>query len=220
MDTSRSTDLELEVWTTDQPAFKADTSLMNFRAANLAALNITRTDNVDGTVTFDFPWIAGFVDYQGDRDFFQLDLNTLDPANPDAHWYYDVEIRLATRSTTDVEYNWKFYRDHNGNGIIMDNPGADDGYKACDGDRDLATGLIDITTPSGSEEFYVGDLWTTETPRYYTVYIGMSDFDYVNLPTSDPDDPMVNPAPDNDWGYAAPYYFKVTLTYHRGVSYP
>ena len=220
MDASRSTDLELEVWTTEQPSFKADTGLLNFRAADLAALNITRTDNADGTVTLSFPWIAGFVDYQGDRDFFQMDLNTLDPLNPDEQWYYDVEIRLATRSANDVEYNWKFYRDSNGNGIIMDNPGSDDGYKACNGDVTLSNEPIDITTPTGSEDFYVGDRWTTTTPKYYTVYIGMSDFDYVNLPTSDPDDPMVNPDPDDDWGYDAPYYFKVTLTYHPGVSYP
>jgi len=220
MDTGRSTDLELEIWTTEQPGFKADTGLMDFRADNLAALNIIRTDNADGTVTIEFPWISGFVDYQGDRDFFQLDLDTLDPATPDTQWYYDVEIRLVTRSTTDVEYNWKFYRDHNGNGIMMDNPGADDGYKACNGDMTLSSETIDITTPTGSDEFYVGDRWTTTTPSYYTVYIGMSDFDYVNLPTSDPDNPMANPDPDNDWGYDAPYYFKVTLTYHPSVSYP
>lgn len=220
MDASRSTDLELEIWTTEQPEYKADTSILDFRADDLAALNIARTDNGDGTVTLSFPWIAGFADYQGDRDFFQLDLDTLDPENPDAQWYYDVEIQLATRSTTNVEYNWKFYRDHNGNGIIMDNPGADDGYKAINGDMTLSNEMIDITTPTGSEEFWVGDQWATTTPRYYTVYIGMSDFEYVNLPTSDENDPMPNPEPDNDWGYDAPYYFKVTLTYHPGVSQP
>jgi hypothetical protein len=220
MDASRSTDLELEIWTTEQPEFKADTSLLNFRVSDLAALHITKTNNPDGTVTITFPWIAGFVDYQGDRDFFKLDLKTLDPAVPDTQWYYDVEIRLATRVATDVEYNWKFYRDHNGNGIIMDNPGADDGYKANNGDITLSSEPIDITTPSGTETFYVGDRWTTENPRDYSVYIGMSDFDYRNLPTSNPNDPVVNPDPDNDWGYDAPYYFKVVLTYHPGVSYP
>ena len=104
----------------------------------------------------------------------------------------------------------------------MDNPGADDGYRACNGDMTLTTEAINppIITPAGTEEFYVGDLWTTDTPRYYTVYIGMSDYNYVNLPTSNPDSPTVNPDPDNDWGYDAPYYFKVTLTYHPGVSYP
>ncbi len=40
------------------------------------------------------------------------------------------------------------------------------------------------------------------------------------LPTSNPDNPVLNPDPDNDWGYDAPYYFKVVLTYHPGVSYP
>lgn len=218
MDSSRSKDLELEIYTTEQPEFKADTSLLNFRADDLAALNITVTDNGDDTVTIEFPWIAGFVDYQGDRDFFQLDLDALDPL--DTLWYYDVEIRLATQAATGVEYNWKFYRDHNGNGIIMDNPGADDGYRACDGDMTLTSEIIDITTPTGDDEFYVGDRWTTEFPRDYTVYIGMSDFDYISLPNSNPDSPTVNPAPDNDWGYDAPYYFKVTLTYHPGVSYP
>ncbi|MGD9158692.1 MAG: hypothetical protein PVG39_09815, partial [Desulfobacteraceae bacterium] len=215
-------ELELEIFGNDQPVFKADNSRLDFRgdAAELASRNITKTNNVDGTVTISFPWIAGFVDYQGDRDFFKLDLDTLDPASPDTQWYYDVEIRLATTLTTDVEYNWKFYRDHNGNEIVMDNPGSDDGYKACDGDMDLGTGVIDITTPAGSDEFYVGDRWTTSTPRYYTVYIGISDYNFVNLPTSDPNNPMANPDPDNDWGYDAPYYFKVTLTYHPGVSYP
>ncbi len=221
-DSSRSTGLEIEVLYDDQPEFNADTSLLNFRAADLASLHITRTDNGDGTVTFEMPWIAGFVDYQGDRDLFQLDLGTLDPAIPDTHWYYDIEIQLATAagSTTDVEYNWKFYRDHNGNGIVMDNPGADDGYKACDGDMTLTTEAINITTPGGTDEFYVGDLWTTTTPKIYTVYIGMSDYNYMNLPTSNPDTPTVNPNPDNDWGYDTPYYFKVNLTYHPGVSYP
>ncbi len=220
MNAARSTDLELEIWTTEQPAFKADTSFLNFRANDLTALHIARTANPDGTVTISFPWIAGFMDYQGDRDFFKMDLNTLDPANPDTLWYYDVEIRIATRSSTDVEYNWKFYRDHNGNGIIMDNPGADDGYKACNGDMTLTSDQIDITTPAGTEEFYVGDRWTTVNPRDYTVYIGISDFDYINLPNSNADDPVSNPIPDNDWGYDAPYYYKVTLTYHPGVSYP
>lgn len=220
MDASRSTDLELEIWTTEQPEFKADTSLLNFRATDLAALHITKTNNPDGTVTITFPWIAGFVDYQGDRDFYKFDLKTLNPAVPDTQWYYDVEIRLTTRAATSVEYNWKFYRDHNGNGIIMDNPGADDGYKANNGDVTLTSEAIDITTPSGSEDFYVGDRWTTENPRDYSVYIGMSDFDFRNLPTSNPSDPVINPDPDNDWGYDAPYYFKVVLTYHPGVSYP
>lgn len=220
MDASRSTDLELEIWTTEQPEFKADTSLLNFRAADLAALHITKTNNPDGTVTITFPWIAGFVDYQGDRDFYKLDLKTLDPTIPDTQWYYDVEIRLATRAATNVEYNWKFYRDHNGNGIIMDNPGAEDGYRANNGDITLTSETFDLTTPSGTETFYVGDRWTTENPRDYSVYIGMSDFDYRNLPTSNPDDPVANPDPDNDWGYDAPYYFKVVLTYHPGVSYP
>ncbi len=220
MDSTRSEDVELEIFTTEQPTFKTDTGYFDFRAADYAAKNITRINNGDGTVTITFPWIAGFVDYQGDRDFFQVDLNTLDPENPDEQWYYDVEIRLATKAATDVEYNWKFYRDHNGNNIIMDNPGADDGYKACDGDITLTTETINITTPSGTDTFYVGDRWTTETPRYYTVYIGVSDFNYVNLPTSNENDPMANPDPDDDWGYDAPYYFKVVLTYHPGVSYP
>jgi hypothetical protein len=44
---------------------------------------------------------SGFVDYQGDRDFYRLDLKTLDPAIPDAQWYYDVEKRLATRAATE-----------------------------------------------------------------------------------------------------------------------
>jgi hypothetical protein len=61
--------------------------------------------------------------------------------------------------------------------------GADDGYKANNGDITLTGEAIDITTHISTETFYVGDRWTTENPGLQ-VYIGMSDFDYVNLPTS------------------------------------
>jgi hypothetical protein len=57
----------------------------------------------------------------------------------------------------------------------------------------------------------VGDPW--QGPAYFSI----SDFNYL-LDAGGND----NTEPDEDWGAfgVAPYYFRVTLIYHPGVSYP
>jgi hypothetical protein len=54
-----------------------------------------KTEPGDGTTVITFPWISGYVDYQDDRDFFQIDLGKLDPSGAETSWYYDVEVRLV-----------------------------------------------------------------------------------------------------------------------------
>lgn len=202
-------DLEVEIFSGNQPHFNADTNFLNFRNPESGAM---RTAS-NGVVTIEMPWIAGFIDYQGDRDFFGIDFGPLDPHNPDLEYYYDIEVQLMSAEQTDVEYTWKFYRDRNGNDIVMDDPTSPDGYFACDGDRDpVDSSAINILTDSSEVNFWVGRLWAQESAKFY---FGMQDFNYLKLPAGG-----LNPLPDDDWGYNTPYYFKIILRYHPGESNP
>ncbi len=207
-----SQNVELEIFSTLQPVFKANTDWLDFRNNQDITMG---APGVDGSVQIDFPWISGYIDYQGDRDFFQLDFDKLDPAGAETSWYYDIAVHLVVPDPgSDVEYVWKLYRDRNSNATIMDNPSSPDGYIGCAGDltpQNVAG--IDMTTPdpAGSDQFWVGSQWGAGAQFYFSI----SDFNYLQLPAGSP-----NPDPDDDWGYAVPYYFKLTLTYHPGQSAP
>jgi hypothetical protein len=205
---SNSVEVELETTSLVQASFNADTTLLDYRNGGAG---ITQTVNPDGTTTISFPWIAGFIDYQGDQDWFQIALQTLDPNNPDDQWYYDVEVRLVSGAATDIEYVWKYYRDSNDNKFLVDRPTANDGYIGCVGDQDpIDNSIIDIDTQTLGDDLWVGDGWRG------MLYFAVSDFNYVSLPgTYEP-----NPRPDDDWGYNPAYYLKVTLVYYPGLSRP
>jgi hypothetical protein len=207
------TGVELEIFSGDQPHYLANTDWLDFKADPLPP-GVATSLQGDGTTLITFPWVAGFVDYQGDRDFFQIDLDKLSDAGTETEWYYDIEIRMVVPSPgSTVEYIWKFYRDSNGNGIFMDNPTAVDGYEACDGDTTpQSQEEMDITTPTGSDIFWIGSEWGGEDNAKF--YIGISDFDYQYLPGSLEE----NPSADDDWGFDAPYYFKLQLIYHPDVA--
>jgi hypothetical protein len=204
-------DVELEIFSNLQPHFKANTTWLDFRDGT--ATDITITPQTDGTSVVTFPWISGYVDYQGDRDLFQIDLGKLGDG-AETSWYYDIKIQLVVPAPgSNVEYVWKIYRDSNLNGIIMDDPTSPDGYKACAGDTTpQTTSPINIITPTGTETFWIGSEWGANAK----FYIGISDFNFLKLPESDQDNPDV----DDDWGYDAPYYFTMTLTYHPGQAHP
>lgn len=200
--------VELETTALVQATFNANTALLDHRNGGAG---ITQTANPDGTTTVSFPWIAGYVDYQGDQDWFQVAMQTLDPNNPDEDWYYDVEVRLVSGAATDVEYVWKYYRDRNDNGFLVDRPTERDGYLGFVGDQDPTdNSVIDIDTQSLEDDLWVGEPWKGN------FYLAVSDFNYVKLPGSYDS----NPRPDDDWGYSPAYYFKLTLIYHPGQSRP
>jgi hypothetical protein len=208
------TDVELEIFSSYQPHYNANNDWLDFKSG---ASGIATALQGDGSTLITFPWVAGYIDYQGDRDMFQLDFDKLNSS--DTEWYYDIQIQLVA-SASDVEYVWKLYRDSNQNGIIMDDPTSDDGYKACAGDTTISAGAIDITTPSGGDEdgdgendiFYIGSEWGEDE----TFYLGVQDFEYETLPSG-----VENTDPDDDWGYDdIPYYFQIQLIYHPGDSSP
>jgi hypothetical protein len=154
------TEVELEIFSGNQPTYLANTDWLDFRADPLPT-GVATSLEADGTTLITFPWVAGYIDYSGDRDMFQVDLGKLAADGAETEWYYDIEVRMVVPSpgTEAVEYVWKFYRDRNMNGIIMDNPTSPDGYKACAGDTSLSQEAMDLTVPTGDDTFWIGSEW-------------------------------------------------------------
>jgi hypothetical protein len=200
--------IRVEVDALVQKTFLANTTLLAFNN-DAPADGVTIVTNPDQTRTITFPWIAGYIDYQGDQDFYAIDLGPWmqDGVALDSSWYYDIQIELFSDSPgSDVEYVWKLFRDMNANQILVDRPQDSDGFFASAGDINVFLEPLDITTPEPGEEvsFWVGDAWEGR------FYLGVSDFNYV-----------ASESPDDDWGYAGPpYHVRITLTYHPGQSYP
>nr|HOO46448.1 hypothetical protein [Deltaproteobacteria bacterium] len=195
--------VELQYNAVTREHFGYDTTLLDLSGAAAAS------DVPDaGLTTLTFPWIAGYIDYQGDQDFFQIDFQALDSS---ADWYYGITVELYAPAT-DVEYVWKFYPDRNDNEELAYITSEYDGYIACAGDTSLEAEMLSISSPGqGDDLFWVGDPW--QGPAYFSI----SDFNYLLTPEGDENDQE-----DDDWGGygTAPYYFRVILVYHPGVSNP
>jgi hypothetical protein len=160
-----------------------------------------------GLTTLTFPWIAGYIDYQGDQDWFKIDFEPLDASTS---WYYDIYVDIYAPAS-EVEYVWKFFPDRNDNRVVADRTSDYDGFIASAGDTGISVQTLNRRTPaSGESPFWVGNPWSG--PAYFS----LSDFDYLT------DGSTVLHVSDDDWGGygTAPYYFRVTLVYHPGVSYP
>ncbi len=189
-----------------QKQFDVNTDALDFSAATV------QTDTPSaGLTTLTFPWIGGYVDYQGDQDWFLIDFKP--PADRfDTAWHYQIQVAFYAPATN-VEYVWRFYPDRNDNRILADRSSDYDGFIASAGDGTLIPQAFSLNTPAAGEDmFWVGDAWNG--PAYFSI----SDFNYL----LNPDDRSENPDPDDDWGGygTAPYYFRVTLIYHPGVSHP
>jgi len=172
--------------------YLASTTLLDLSGA------VSETSN--GLTTLTLPWVGGYVDYQGDQDWFELDLGPLNPG--DTSWYYDIRVELYSPGSA-VEYIWKLFRDVDQDRDLVDRPNDSDGFFGSGGDPGTTIAPVDLVTPGAGEEFWVGDAWEGK------FYLSLSDFNFLNADT-----------PDDDWGYDAPYYFRVILTYHPGVSHP
>lgn len=214
--------VELEVFSSVQPRYKAHPGLLDFRS-------MEQTAQADGTTVITTPWICGYVDYQGDRDFFKLDLNKLSSEAPETKWYYEIAVEMVVpaNANNDVEYVWKLYHDGNGNNIVQENPESDDGPVTLIGDDSpqISGDALNLAVPAPQDDpFWIGSQWnggdgtTWGGEEGKQFFVGISDFNFLQLPPWE--DPQPNTEPDDDWGYGAAYYFRITLTYHPGVSWP
>jgi len=193
----------LELDSVTRRLFNMNTTLLGFSGAT-----IQNDTPQAGLITLTLPWIAGYVDYQGDQDWFLLDL---DPLDSSTSWYFDMFVDFYAPAS-DVEYVWKFYPDRNKNSVVADRISGSDGFVASAGKQNNVPAVLNLRTPSAGEtRFWAGNPWQGQT------YFSIGDFNYLYNPDGSP-----NLSSDDDWGGygSAPYYFRVTLIYHPGVSYP
>ncbi|MCP3686848.1 MAG: hypothetical protein GY784_00405 [Gammaproteobacteria bacterium] len=187
--------------------------------ATTLAFDVTDGTTINGTTTIELPWVAGYIDYQDDQDFFRIKIDPL--LTNDANWHYEMKVELHVDSPgSDVEYIWKLYIDPNDDEKVFDQRTYyynREGIFASSGDDDSAdTNGYDIVFPDPSKDrsrstvFWLGDSVDHgyDSPSDY--YFNVSDFDDVNAEQ------------DNDWSGAVddiPYYFRITLEY-RSTSEP
>lgn len=204
--------IALEHNSLSEKEYKVNTTILKFNDpndSNFQGEGISRIyDASTDLTTITFPWVAGYIDFQGDQDWFQIDMAPLfsDANVPlESDWYYDIQIELHTGNPgSPVEYVWKLYRDYDQDGELVDYERDSNGFMASAGDGDTDIQAFDIIAPNPGEEFWVGDAWKGK------FYLSISDFNYIS-----------SEHPDDDWDYDyAPYHFKLTLIYHPGVSYP
>ncbi len=210
--TTQAEQITLEQNSSSQKRFSVNTQVLNFNGES-PNTDIVRVSN-GATTMISMPWVAGYIDYEDDQDWYRLDLCALmapgegsdgcATGGPSA-WFYDIRIELLVGEPgSDVEYVWKLYRDRGQNQILVDAATTTgDGFFASAGDTGTALEAIDLTTPGASEVFWANQDWQG------AFYLSLADFNYVAAPL-----------PDNDWGHGLPYHFRVTLVYHEGVSRP
>ena len=202
-DESSSNTITLEYNPVLASTFDANDTLLDFTNAV-----IEENTPQPGQTRVTFPWIAGYIDYQGDQDWFKIDMDSPDGA---AVWYADLSVAFYAPATH-VEYVWKFYPDRNDNNILAEQSHGADGFIASAGDTTLVEAPMAITTPApGDDPFWINHTWAGQA------FFSISDFNYIEN-----GDGYDTPLPDDDWGGygTAPYYFRLTLVFHAGASHP
>ncbi len=189
-------------------------------------------------VVVSLPWVSGYIDYQGDEDWYSLDLSQ-PLVNGDLTWYYTISVELYANGSP-VEYTWEYMP--NSNGIPSNENGmphvstewcstgsnvCPNGIMGSDGDTSLASELVNLSlmstdhmpvSGSGDRILWVGRGSSTGSIWSGKVFFRISDFNFLRTGTSP--NFVLNPNPDADWGYTAPYYFRLTVKYFNDSLVP
>jgi len=162
-------------------------------------------DAAAGTITVNLPWQSGYIDFNKDRDWYQLDLPTLyqTAGGTSDNWYVEMQIQMYSPGST-VEYVWGLYSDHSNDHRIEDSSNKN-GYFATNGDLSLMDEEINLIVPSTTNE----PMWRNQDTASVPYYLAVLDYDNKSSTVA-----------DNDWGYEQPYYIRVTLVYHPGKTQP
>lgn len=213
-DDETAQEVTAQLTTTTYYTFMANTQLLDFDGAEPVGEFIKTVDET--TTTFTSQWFGGYIDYLGDEDWFQIDLEALYLAaiedaetgdlieqEQDSAWYYDIKVEFYTADPgSSVEYIWKFYKDSQQNFIVNDSEtSTGDGFFASEGDQTTTSQGYSLVTPGEEETFWLNQEWQGH------FFFSVSDFDLI-----------ASELPDDDWGYDEPYYFRMTLIYHSGIS--
>jgi hypothetical protein len=197
--------------------YAPDLTTLAFRDPNTANSK-TRYETTNDSVSITLPWISGYIDYAHDQDWYKLDLRSLGQdidgmvTYPDEKWMYNISIELVS-AATDVEYQWRIYRDGGDNQQIRDRSNKSDGFFATNGDDTLEQESIAIVTSEDAtgDTFYAGSLWKDD------LYIAVIDGNYVKKPSNK----AMNERWDVDWSDPlTPYFLQVTLEYKSGQDQP
>ncbi len=208
--------LELNAYNLKNYAVNMDALV--FRDPQTASSQVQRTENTDGTVSIELPWLGGYIDYSGDQDWYALELKDLgyivdavtEYPYADSDWHYQLQIELIAAAGEESEYQWRLYRDQGQNAVVRDRPTeSDDGYFAQQGDADLTTAALSLTTEGMVDDDGKTVFWSSEDwPEIF--YLAVSDFDFRTNPTTG----ETNPVTDADWSNAeSPYFVRVKLLF-------
>ena len=214
--------LEAEATLFDR-VYGADVHTLVFDGEQANPLFVKTTQ--DTLTTFTSPWLGGYVDYQGDQDWFKLNLNALSPSAQtdedgtvllgeqgevlyeavDEKWYYDLKVEMRSAGSS-VEYIWKMHYDRTDNQIVNDHSSkSGDGVFASNGDSSTQVNALDLVSGGGD------GFWRNQQLKG-AYYLKVSDFNITD------NQKKYTQYQDYDWGYDAPYYVRLTLVYHSGES--
>jgi len=214
--------LEAEATLFDR-VYGADVHTLVFDGEQANPLFVKTTQ--DTLTTFTSPWLGGYVDYQGDQDWFKLNLNALSPSAQtdedgtvllgeqgevlyeavDEKWYYDLKVEMRSAGSS-VEYIWKMHYDRTDNQIVNDHSSkSGDGVFASNGDSSTQVNALDLVSGGGD------GFWRNQQLKG-AYYLKVSDFNITD------NQKKYTQYQDYDWGYDAPYYVRLTLVYHSGQS--
>jgi hypothetical protein len=206
--------LELIISAASSEFYAVDMDTLNFSYPDDESDNATVTENEDGTLTIEFPWLGGYIDYSRDQDWYAVDLNGLsiladelsDPTvEAETDWHYLIQIELVANEGESSEYTWSMYRDVSQNMEIEEQETTSgEGVFSQVGDTTLADDAVYLDTEDYDSDFWIDEQWEG------TFYISVKDFEYL----IDPDTSEDMTVTDADWsGEATPYFIRVTLTY-------
>ncbi len=216
---------------TAEEAATASTVEIQYQTDNGAALskatynvNTTQFTMSNGTqettnpdeIVVTFPWATGYIDYQGDEDWYALDLRSIPTGQSpplNSEWYYTISLEMNAAASP-VEFTLELLPDSDGNGKV-------NGIQAAIYDDDTSDDAIDLNLTSNKDLFTPPCIWvgsgdpTPASAWKGPMYLRVRDFNHIREP-----DNTLNDSPDDDWSVNDPYSFRVVLKYYPGKNHP
>ncbi len=187
------------------------------------ATTMNMDDVTDSASGHTFPWVAGYIDYQDDEDWFSLDLRSAAGISPvPESYYYTISLELRSLASSPVEYTLEVLPDTSGNKFVNSHTGiqAALGDENPDSDAPIDRSLISVdSTERNNPETCIWVGSGDPNPWSGLVYFRIRDF--YNIRTTPDNSPQsVSSNFDRDWSITTPYYFQVKIKLISGRSIP
>lgn len=227
---------EINEYDRDTYNVKTDALRLSGEANGGLGDDMTFTEGV-GYRQYRSKWLTGYVDYQGDEDWFGMDL-TAPPGDvalaEGTSWYYTIDLELYSDESP-VEFILEYLPDSDGDQAMNSrecdefDPDPDNRVIFCNGKQSslfddtpdvLDAPMTKSITSANIVNTVDTSLWIGSgdpNPWEGLVYFRVRDFYHIYL---DENRTVLNPDPDDDWSVTNPYYFRVTLKFYSGSSRP